>query len=83
MPRVALFYALFWISSRVTFSRETVAKVAKYGSLRPSVVVCCSQLVVSLGEQTTGGFGPFNDRKGKGMQKSLFLFFDFFNLSLL
>lgn len=26
---------------------ETVAKVAKYGSLRPSVVVCSSQLVVS------------------------------------
>ena len=28
---------------------KTVAKVAKYGSLRPSVVVFCSQLVVDLG----------------------------------
>ena len=35
---------------------ETVAKVAKYGSLRPSVVVCSSQLVVSLGGADYRGF---------------------------
>ena len=35
---------------------ETVAKVAKYGSSRPSVVVCSSQLVVSLGGADYRGF---------------------------
>ena len=47
---------------------ETVAKVAKYGSSRPSVIVFCSQLVVSLGGETTEVFEPFNDRKGRGVQ---------------
>lgn len=35
---------------------ETVAKVAKHGSLRPSVVVCSSQLVVGLGCADLPGF---------------------------
>ena len=49
MPRFALFYALFLDFSDIYSLSETVVKVAKYGSLRPSVVVCSSQLVVSLG----------------------------------
>lgn len=56
MHRFALFYTLFWISSRVTLSPETVAKMAKYGSSRPSVVACSSQLVVSLGGIDYRGF---------------------------
>lgn len=43
MPRFSLFYALLVISPGVTLSPETVTKVAKYGSLRPSVVICSSQ----------------------------------------
>lgn len=48
-PRFALFYALFLDFFKSYSFPKTVAKVAKYGSLRPSVVVFCSQLVVDLG----------------------------------
>lgn len=47
MPRFALFYTLFLDFFRSYSFPETVTKAAKYGNLRPSVVVCSSQLVVS------------------------------------
>ena len=56
MPHFSLFYALFLDFFKSHSFRETVAKVAKYGSLRPSVVVFCSQLVVSLGGADYRGF---------------------------
>lgn len=56
MPRFALFYALFLDFFKNYSFPETVAKVAKHGSLRPSVVVCSSQLVVGLGCADYRGF---------------------------
>ena len=67
MPRFALFYTFLDFFKSYSFPK-TVEKVAKYGSLRPSVAICSSQLTVSLGVQTTTILEPFNDRKRRGVK---------------